>query len=739
MTYSYDQGTSGSDVLQGGSGSDVLNGAGGNDSLYGGSGSDTLYGGAGNDRLYGGTGNDALNGGTGDDKLDGDSGNDVLDGGAGKDVLYGDGGNDTLYGGDGDDWLFGGAGNDYLFGGAGNDVLVGDDGWYGWDGWCWSYSSTGYADYLDGGSGNDLVLGSRGNDRANYTLGENQGARDEYYGGRGFDTLSLTLTWGEWQLSSVQQDIARFEAWLKCNADTSRDWGRDFEFNSFCLTVDGFEKVEYKLVNTGPVASNDTGATDANKVLSVAAKGVLKNDSDPDHLDVLSVVDFDAFSTRGAKVVVSADGGYTYDPTAVSLLKALAAGETEKDSFTYKIKDLAGAAATALVEITVTGVNDAPVAVNDEAHTDEDTPLTVDAAHGLLSNDSDPDHRDAIEVVHWSGLSQRGAAVVVDADGSYTYDPTALDVAEGEEVADSFNYTVVDLAGEKSTAQVTIKVRGVAEAPDGETIVGDAGPNWLKGGDLDDVLVGHGGNDLLEGGAGDDALYGEEGPFPNHILDGDPSLADQALYNGLRGNFHFTHSGRAILVTDLIGNQGSDTLHGIEEVQFKVNGGGAGFANLVLGIDQGSVISGTDTDDYLFANAGNQEIKAGLGDDVVVWQPGDGDDTVSGGEGSDEFQLNLAASEDRASINVFWYKGVDETDFTDDLYIVTGETGGHHFELTLKSDVELLTIWSENVQEDHPLPPPATNQASFTLAELSEMYAEQQALDTGAADADFLI
>ena len=45
------------------------------------------------------------------------------------------------------------------------------------------------------------------------------------------------------------------------------------------------------------------------------------------------------------------------------------------------------------VNITVNSVNDAPVAVDDPAYiTDEDTPLTVDAATGVLANDTDVDH-----------------------------------------------------------------------------------------------------------------------------------------------------------------------------------------------------------------------------------------------------------------------------------------------------------------------------------------------------------
>ena len=44
----------------------------------------------------------------------------------------------------------------------------------------------------------------------------------------------------------------------------------------------------------------------------------------------------------------------------------------------------------ATVTITVTAVNDAPVAADDVASTNEDTPLTVDAP-GVLTNDTDVD------------------------------------------------------------------------------------------------------------------------------------------------------------------------------------------------------------------------------------------------------------------------------------------------------------------------------------------------------------
>ncbi len=78
--------------------------------------------------------------------------------------------------------------------------------------------------------------------------------------------------------------------------------------------------------------------------------------------------------------------------------------------------------------ITVNPVNDAPVAVADAYTTDEDTPLVVNAADGVLDNDSDPDG----DPLSGSGRSRRAGptcpehgTVTLGADGSFTYIPDA--------------------------------------------------------------------------------------------------------------------------------------------------------------------------------------------------------------------------------------------------------------------------------------------------------------------------
>ncbi|QYZ71353.1 calcium-binding protein [Neotabrizicola shimadae] len=96
--------------------------AGSNDTFRGSAAWDTVFGGSGNDRLEGRSGGDALIGAQGDDLLYGGGDADSLNGGTGRDTLYGEAGNDLL--------VISGRpmDADVLFGGVGVDTLQFEDG-----------------------------------------------------------------------------------------------------------------------------------------------------------------------------------------------------------------------------------------------------------------------------------------------------------------------------------------------------------------------------------------------------------------------------------------------------------------------------------------------------------------------------------------------------------------------------------------------------------------------------------
>jgi hypothetical protein len=186
-------------------------------------------------------------------------------------------------------------------------------------------------------------------------MAQNLGAHDHYDGGRGFDTLRLVLTHGEAALPGVQTDITDFNNFLALYGNPAQAHGPVFHFASFDLHARNWEALDVVLVNTAPVAADDTAATDEDTPVNIT---VLANDSDPDHLDVLSVVSVDTTGTLGA-VIINPNNTVTYDPG--SAFESLAMGGTVADSFTYTITDLAGATSTATVTISVTLINDAPV------------------------------------------------------------------------------------------------------------------------------------------------------------------------------------------------------------------------------------------------------------------------------------------------------------------------------------------------------------------------------------------
>ncbi len=245
---------------------------------------------------------------------------------------------------------------------------------------------------------------------------------------------------------------------------------------------------EDRMVNAsgvGEVIPEDNGATSTNlpdpgSLASFGNYGASTLDPDSIYVGILRPLTagtpaFDANSALGAAVNVNPDGSYTYDPTAVLSLRQLPAGSMVMDTFNYTVQDDDGFD-TSTVTITVTGVNEDPVAVNDAYSTDENTPLSVPLATSVLNNDSDVDTGTTLTVTTFDAASTQGAVVSVAADGSFTYDPTGVAaiqaLAVGQTVVDTFTYTISDGDGGSDTATVSVTVSGRNEAP---TPVNDTG------------------------------------------------------------------------------------------------------------------------------------------------------------------------------------------------------------------------------------------------------------------------
>ncbi len=358
--------------------------------------------------------------------LVGTNGDNVLVGTGRKDVILGRHGDDSIDGGGGNDWLFGGKGDDQLFGGTGNDKLFGGKG----------------NDFLDGGAGNDYLFSDKGNDTFNFTASENIGAKDYYDGGKGFDTLRLTLTTAEADLA--QDEIAAFRAFLLHKANPQGDGGKTFQFTSFDLAVRNFEALEIVTIggNTTPVAVGDTAVTDED---TQVVGNVLANDSDAEGSALTAMLDI---GPAHGSVTLDSNGSFTYTPTL---------NYNGPDSFTYQAFDGTLASAIATVNLTVNAVNDQPLADADAYSTNEDTPLIVAAAQGVLEGDTDVDG-DALSARVVS--DPLNGTLSLNANGSFTYTPDA-----DFNGTDSFTYVANDGALDSNPATVSLTVNAVNDQP----------------------------------------------------------------------------------------------------------------------------------------------------------------------------------------------------------------------------------------------------------------------------------
>ncbi len=222
-------------------------------------------------------------------------------------------------------------------------------------------------------------------------------------------------------------------------------------------TSTGTATITVNGVNVAPVATSDTAATVMGTPVSI---NVLANDRDTNQHDVLAVSALGTTGTKGA-VSIAADGTIAYNPG--SAFAYLGAGETAVDRFTYTVSDGHGGTSTASVAVTVTGVNDPPVAPNVTASANSGSGIWVD----LTGVDRDPDAHDILSVTGFGTGGTLGTPKMVGVANGFGYNSGSAFayLSAGESATDSFTYTISDGHGGTSTGTATITVNGVNVAP----------------------------------------------------------------------------------------------------------------------------------------------------------------------------------------------------------------------------------------------------------------------------------
>ena len=541
-----------------------------------------------------------------DDYLTGNTAGTVFDAGAGD---------DSIYGGDGADTMTGGTGNDYLRGDAGSDVYH-----YGL------------------GDGDDVI-----DERASSSLLHNTDTL-EFADNISFNDLSFTRE-DDHLLVNVGSNTLRINNHFRSTNEGIEVLSVLHESQRVTLSKLDIQNL-VNGVNIAPISQGDAATVNEDIELTLSVNDLLANDLD---------INGDSLSVTA--VSNAQNGVVSFDAQAGTVTFTANQDYSGAASFDYTVSDGQGGSHGATVAITVDPTNDVPVAVADNASTNEDAALVLNIAD-LLSNDSDVDS-DSLSISAVSGASN--GSVLLDAQaGTITFTPVA-----GYTGAASFDYTVSDGQGGTHSASVAIVVDPTNDVP---VAVSDSSSTD------EDVALVLNIADLLSNDSDADgdslsisAVSGaSNGSVTLDAQAGTITFTPEAGYSGA-ASFDYT-------LSDGQGGEATATVS-IDVVAGEVPGVdpdtvvvGTSAGEQLLGTNAIDLIQGLGGDDQLYGFSGNDQLEGGSGndrlqggngsnsnsgDDILIGGAGDdilvgedGNDTLDGGSGNDHYYYYAGAGQD---------------------------------------------------------------------------------------------
>ncbi len=371
-----------------------------------------------------------LDGDAGDDLLSADA---VINGGAGNDTLIGGVGNDTINGNDGDDIIDGRGGTNTVDGGNGADTIL--------------VSGTAASETLSviHTAAAVTVAGGISAGTNNITTVE----RVAVEAGAGSDTINITTLAGGFLDYDILggNPIGAVGDTLNLNSPTGvvfvagpePDSGAFTDADGAIISFDEIEALGGTSVNDPPVAVDDLLLTVIEDSLGNLLN-LLANDTDPDG-DTLTIATVTQ-PANGLVVNNGTDVSYTPNPDFFGI-----------DTFSYTANDGTMDSNLATVTVTVTPVNDSPVAVPDQF------PVPANSVSYLLTpltNDTDVDG-DLLTITNVGTPSFGGTVLISSGGATLLYTPMTTFVG-----TETFDYTVEDGNGTLATATVTVIVTDTA-------------------------------------------------------------------------------------------------------------------------------------------------------------------------------------------------------------------------------------------------------------------------------------
>ncbi|MDO5693311.1 MAG: calcium-binding protein [Pseudomonadota bacterium] len=724
-------GAESNDFLQGHGGNDHLYGEGGNDIIEGGAGDDSLKGGAGDDVLDGGQGNDTLAGDVGNNtyRFGKGDGQDVVlsfvDTTAGKlntlafkagvnasDVVLKQTGNGDLQvllvgtadgitlqgffaGGDltnagnpvqqftfadgavwsleairtrlfagtadddvirgtvRDDTIGGGVGNDSLSGGLGNDSLEGGVG----------------HDLLDGGAGADSLSGGAGDD--SYIV-DNVADQVVELANEGIDTVqssvsyslsvnveNLTLT-GSDNLSATGNELDNVLTGNSGNNALSAGAGNDTLIGGTGIdTMSGgmgndvyhLDSIHDVVVESANEGQDTVYSMVSNYVLSAHVENLVLGESDELWNSIYKGTGNDLDNTLtgnkgnnrldgggGADTMIGGLGDDTYvveDAGDVIVENANEGVDTVEVGFTYTLADklhVENIVLTGAANVNATG----NAGDNDLWGNSGDNVLDGAGGSNRLAGGAGNDTYFTHAEFDWQNKS--GDRIIEQAgEGTDTIIRSYSTYRILEDNVE--NLTLVGNANYGNGNELDNVIRG---SDSGNTLAGLDGNDTLIGGSGNDGLLGGAGGDLMIGGAGDDIYYVDD---VNDVIVENAGEGDDMVWStvdmvlganlerlGLQGNANLNATGNE-LANGLWGNAGDNTLTG---------------------------------------GKGNDYIEAGAGNDTIVFNKGDGQDTIK-------------VTDVKTAVDTLRLQGIDAAE-------VGASKSGNHLFLSVRGGTDQIAI-----------------------------------------------
>ncbi len=192
-------------------------------------------------------------------------------------------------------------------------------------------------------------------------------------------------------------------------------------------------------LNAVPVTQADAYSLDEDVPLNVtAALGVLENDRDPESEPLTAQL---VSNVQQGTLNLNPNGSFIYTPDL---------NFQGSDSFTYQANDGTRQSGQVTVTITVNPVNDPPVALADTYGVRVDSPLQVNAANGVLRNDTDAENSPLSALLEGPPAS---GLLILNTDGSFSYTPEA-----GFSGTLTFSYRASDGTAQSTLTTATLNV-----------------------------------------------------------------------------------------------------------------------------------------------------------------------------------------------------------------------------------------------------------------------------------------